>query len=179
MKDLLLQRPCEFLELLYLPVYLLFDLLHEGLFRLVPLQDQDVSILIMCLKTSIVPVFDEVMAEVHHRLAHYPHSHVMPGQSCLLTAHSIRPELLHLHQICRTDVVILYSWVEVGVAVVDTMGGGVVAGIAQVKSTHQGLTLVHNHCLLVMAPESRQNTKRMLQYFNLRRECFQGFLCIG
>jgi hypothetical protein len=44
----------------------LLDDLHQGLFGFIALEYKDVAILVMGLETSVVPVLNKMMAQVHN-----------------------------------------------------------------------------------------------------------------
>jgi hypothetical protein len=86
----------------------------------------------MGLETSVVPVLNKMMAQVHNWLPNYLESYIVPREARVIAANTVIPELANLYEICASVVIVLYSWIEMLVVVINTMRGCVVSTIAQV-----------------------------------------------
>lgn len=75
---------CKVLDACYFVGDSFLDSFHERLFCFVFVENENISIFIVCLKTSIVPVLDEMVTDIPNCLSCESHPHVVPWKSRLI-----------------------------------------------------------------------------------------------
>jgi hypothetical protein len=86
--------------------------LHNGLLGSVLLQYQKIAVLIVRLEAGIVPILDEMVAQVLNNVAFNLAPNVMPWHSWLISTHCVHPKIPDICEILDSAVVVLYSRID-------------------------------------------------------------------
>ena len=166
-KDPAFEFSCKLADALELVGDVLSDLFKKVFFGLVAFEHQHVPVLIVSLETGVIPVLDEVVGQVKHCLSLQMHTHIMPGQSRCVPRDPVPPKFPHVLEVRVSGIVVLYSGVVVRIVVVDEVKIVIETTISQVQTPQKGFGLIDDDQLLMVTPESGQNSKGMLDNFDV------------
>lgn len=118
---------------------------------------------------SIIPILDEVQAQIPHHRSSNTASHIVPWQPGFTFLVLCRIELFNCYDVLPTDVVVVDSWIHVVLIVVEKVITGIEASIAKIETACEGDLLINDHYFFMMRPQKRHHSYRMPEHLNVNR----------
>ena len=129
--------PSKMLYLLEFVLNPFLDTFYQRLLLPVFVKYQHISILVMRLKTGIVPVLNKMQTHILNNFTFKSDPNVMPRQSWLVPLHPVNPKLSHLCEILDPHIIEIYPRVHRRIVFDYRMFICVVPSETKINATHQ------------------------------------------